>query len=137
MAVLLFALAQGALLAFWLGLFPVEALRLGGFPPAAPFFVRWAGLLHATLAVGYALEWLRFRRMSLLVLAKGLTVLFLSITWIADSLSPLLSAALFLEASLVAAAAALHRPAERSRRARARLRLVSQASASVRPAGQR
>ena len=123
-ALVALAVAQGILLGAWLGLFPALVLRVGGFPVAPPFFVRWAGVLHLVLAAGYALEWRRSRRVALLVLAKGVTALFLLAAWIGGGLPQLLVLAFVLEAATSAAAAALHAPAERSRRARARLRVV-------------
>ncbi len=135
--VVLLAVAQAALLALWLGLLPRTALQMGGFPPAPPFFVRWAGVLQVALGLGYALEWRRFRRVSLLVAAKAFTALFLVITLFEEGLPPLLALATFLELALAAAAALLQRPADRSRRARGRLRLVARAAPPVRPAGQR
>lgn len=131
------AVGQGLLLGAWLGGFPATVLRAGGFPAAAPFFVRWAGMFHAVLAVGYGLEWLRFRRVTLLVVAKGATALFLAVVWAADGLPPLLVVAFSLEVTLASAGVFLHGPADRSRRARARLRLVTPAPTQIRPAGQR
>ena len=132
------AIAQGILVGAWLGIFPRAALAAGGFPAAPPFFVRWAGVLHLVLAVGYGLEWLRFRRVTLLVVAKSATALFLAAAWLSEGLRWLMVSAVLLEAGMAAAAGLLHGPADRSRRARARLRLVgSPPSARVRPAGQR
>jgi hypothetical protein len=129
------AVAQGVLLGAWLGIFPAHALRIGGFPQAPTFFVRWAGILHTALAAGYALEWVRFRRVTLLVVAKALTGLFLAVTWGADGLPPLMMMAVPLEGCLALAGALLHPQAERSRRARARLRLVTPVPTGIRPAG--
>ena len=135
--IVLLAIAQAALLALWLGLVPRVALRMGGFPPAPAFFVRWAGILQAILGFGYAIEWRRFRRVSLLVVAKALTAAFLLVTFALDGLPPLLTGAVLIEGALALAASLLHRPAERSRLARGRLRLVVRAATTVRPAGQR
>jgi hypothetical protein len=129
------AIVQGIVLGAWLGLLPDSALRAGGFPPSGAFFVRWAGVLHLVLATGYVLEWVRFRRTALLVVAKAATAAFLALVWIADGLPRLLVLAIVLEAALATAAALLHGPAERSRRASARLRLVGSSSNEVRPAG--
>ncbi|HEX9288633.1 MAG TPA: hypothetical protein VF904_03830 [Anaeromyxobacteraceae bacterium] len=131
------AVTQGVLVGAWLGLFPDLALRLGGFPPASAFFVRWAGLLHVVLALGYALEWIRFRRVALLVLAKGATALFLAAAWAGEGLPWLMVLALALEGAIATSGALLHDPAERSRRARARLRLVTPTPSQIRPAGRR
>jgi hypothetical protein len=132
------AVAQGLLVGAWLGVFPAMALRAGGFPAAPPFFVRWAGVLHLVLAVGYALEWLRFRRVTLLIVAKGITASFLAITWVGEGSLPfLMMIAIVLEAGLAGAAAIVRQPADRSRRTRARLRLVTPAAGAIRPAGQR
>ncbi len=129
------AVAQGVLLGVWLAVFPDAALRAGSFPPAGAFFVRWAGMLHAVLAVGYALDWLRFRRTTLLVLVKTATALFLAVTWAIDRLPPLMVVAIVVEAGTAMLAAILHGPAERSRRARARLRLVTPFPTRIRSAG--
>ena len=136
-AVVMLAVTQALLLALWLGLLPRLALRMGGFPPAPPFFVRWAGLLQAILAIAYALEWQRFGRVGLLVVAKGLTAVFLAVTLALDGFLPLLFGAVFIEGGLAIAASLLQRPAARSRLARGRLRLVARPAPPVRPAGQR
>jgi hypothetical protein len=137
LALVVVAVTQGALVGAWLGLFPELALRLGGFPPAPAFFVRWAGLLQLILALGYALEWVRFRRVTLIVLAKGATAIFLAAAWAGDGLPWLMVLALLLESAMAVCGALLHGPAERSRRARARLRLVTPAPPQIRPAGRR
>ena len=134
---LVVVLVQGLLLGAWLGLFPAHALRVGGFPQAPVFFVRWAGILQIVLATGYALEWIRFRRVTLLVVGKGLTTVLLAATWVGEGLPALMMIAVPLEGALALAGALLHGPAERSRRSRARLRLVTPAHAQIRPAGQR
>ena len=131
------AVAQGLLIGAWLALWPEWALREGGFPAAPTFFVRWAGVLHLVLAGGYALDFLRFRRVTLLVLAKGATAFFLAAAWASEGLPVLMVAAVFAEAVLAASAALVHPSADRSRRARARLRLVTPAPTQVRPAGRR
>lgn len=131
------AVAEGALVGAWLGALPALALRAGGFPPAPLFFVRWAGVLHVLLGVGYALEWLRFRRVTLLVAAKAATALFLVATLVGEGLPSLMSLALVIESVMAIAGALLHGPADRSRRARARLRLVASDAGQVRPAGRR
>jgi hypothetical protein len=129
------AIAQGTLLGVWLTAFPAAALRLGGFPPAGAFFVRWAGVLHLVLAFGYALDWLRLRRTALLVVAKGATAVFLGVVWALEGLPWLMVFAVVLEGAMATTGVFLHGPAERSRRARARLRLVTPARSPIRPAG--
>lgn len=55
--------------------------RLGGFARVEPlFFARQAGAFHVVVALGYLLEHLRHRTMTLLLLAKGLAVVFLVAT---------------------------------------------------------
>jgi len=55
--------------------------RLGGFDRVEPlFFARQAGAFHIVVAVGYLVEHLRHRTMTLLLLAKGLAVVFLVTT---------------------------------------------------------
>jgi hypothetical protein len=134
-AIVAAAVAQGVLVGAWLALFPEATLRVGGFPPAPAFFVRWAGVLHVALSAGYALEHLRFRRVTLLVVAKGATALFLGAVWLAEGLPALMIFALALEGITALAAAFVQRPADRSRRARARLRLVQPPAAQARPVG--
>jgi hypothetical protein len=129
------AVAQGMLIGGWLALFPDAALRLGGFPYAPAFFVRFAGVLHLVLALGYALDWVRFRRVTLLVVAKAATAAFLVAAWIGDSLPALLMVAVVFEATMSLGAALVHGPAEHSRRARARLHLVGVTPTTIRPAG--
>ncbi len=136
-ALVALTVGQGLLLGGWLGVFPGHALRVGGFPAAPSFFVRWAGILQLVLAAGYALEWIRFRRVALLVVAKALTAALLGASWAGEGLPTLMMIAVPLEACMAAAGALLHGPAERARRARARLRLVTPVPASIRPAGRR
>jgi hypothetical protein len=131
------AIVQALILGVWLGIFPAAALRAGGFPAAPLFFVRWAGVLHLVLAVGYGLEWTRFRRTTLLIAAKGIIAAFITITWMGEGVPVLMAVALPLEAGMAIAGALLHGPADRSRRARARLRLVTVAPTEIRPAGRR
>jgi len=137
LALVVIVLAQGLVVGGWLGLFPAHALRVGGFPQAPLFFVRWAGVLEFVLAAGYALEWIRFRRVTLLVVAKALTAVCLAVIWAAEGLPTLMTVAVPLEACMAVAGAFLHGPAERSRRARARLRLVTPVPTAIRPAGRR
>jgi len=134
-ALVVAAVSQGVLLGGWLALLPDLALRAGGFPSAPAFFVRLAGLLHLVLALGYALDWTRSRRVTLLVAAKAATALFLVAAWIGEGLPGLLVGAVPLEAALSLCGVLVHPHAERSRHARARLRLVGAATARVRSAG--
>jgi hypothetical protein len=113
------AVLQGVVLGAWLGLLPASALSAGGFPPAGSFFVRWAGVLHLVLSAGYA---------------KAATAGFLALVWLSEGLPRLLVVAIGLEAALATAAALLHGPAERSRRAGARLRLVGSRPGGTRTA---
>jgi hypothetical protein len=133
LAIVAAAVAQGLAIGAWLALFPETALRAGGFPAAPAFFVRWAGVLHVVLAAGYALEYMRFRRVTLLVLAKGVTAFFLAAAWVGDGLGWLMVIAVFVEASIAGCAAIAHPSADRSRRARARLRLVTPTPNELRP----
>ena len=136
-AIVAAAIAQGLILGAWFGVFPTAALRAGGFPAAPLFFVRWAGVLHVVLALGYGLEWTRSRRITLLIAAKGIIASFIAITWMGEGVPTLMAVALPLEAGMAIAGALLHGPADRSRRARARLRLVTLAPTEIRPAGRR
>jgi hypothetical protein len=131
------AIVQGLVLGAWLGIFPAAALRAGGLPAAPLFFVRWAGVLHVALALGFGLEWTRFRRVTLLVAAKGIIASFIAITWMGEGVPALMAVALPVEAGMALVGALLHGPADRSRRARARLRLVAAAPTEIRPAGRR
>ncbi len=132
LAVVVAAVLQGVIVGGWLAAFPGAALRAGGFPEAPYLFVRWAGVLHLVLAAGYSLDWLRLRRVTLLVVAKGATALFLLALCLADGLPQLMYLAISVEAVLACAAAALHGPADRSRRSRAHLRLVSPSPSQIR-----
>ena len=50
----------------------------GGWGPAEPrFFARQAGVFHIVVALGYLVEYLRYRGVGLLVLAKSIAVVFL------------------------------------------------------------
>ena len=50
----------------------------GGWGLAEPrFFARQAGIFHIVVALGYLLEYLRYRGVALLVLAKSIAVVFL------------------------------------------------------------
>ena len=134
LALVISAVIEGAVVGLWLAFLPSLALRVGGFPAAPVFFVRWAGALHLTLAAGYALEWSRFRRVTLLVLAKAITTVFLVVIWGSDGLPVLMMLATFLEGTMACLGQILRGPAEQSRHARARLRLVTPAPTEVRPA---
>jgi len=124
LAVVVAALAQGVTVGIWLALFPGSAARAGGLPAAPDLFVRWAGLFHLLLATGYALEWLRFRSVALLVIAKAATAVFLLALGLADTLPNLMYLAIAIETGLACAAAVLRGPADRARRSRGRLKLV-------------
>lgn len=131
------SVGQGLLLGTWFCFWPGSVLRAGGLPPAPVFFVRWAGVLHLVLALGYALEWVRFRRVSLLVVAKAATAVFFVAVGLGQGLPPLLLLAVTVESTMATAGALLHRPASRAWRARSGLRLVARAAHEVRPAGRR
>ncbi len=137
-AVAVAAVVQGAAVGAWLVLLPAMALRVGGFPAAPLFFVRWAGVLQLVLAIGYAMEWRRFRKVTLLVASKTVVALFLAASAQGEELPWPMILAIPLEAVLAVAAAVLHGPAQRSRKARgARLRLVAAAKPPARSAAQR
>lgn len=54
------------------------SVAFGGWGRADPrFFVRQAGIFHVVVAVGYLLEYFRYRGVGLLVLAKSAAVVFL------------------------------------------------------------
>jgi hypothetical protein len=137
LALVALVVGQGLVLGGWLGLLPAHAVRIGGFPQAPVFFVRWVGILQVVLGAGYALEWIRVRRVTLIVVAKALTAVLLGVTWAVDGLPALMMVAVPLEACMAVAGAVLHGPAERARLARARLRLVTPVPANIRPAGRR
>lgn len=72
--VALHSLAVGVALAG----FPGFAVRLAGWKEASPaFFPRQAGVFHLVLALGYLLEHLRFRSVTLLLCAKAAAAAFL------------------------------------------------------------
>jgi putative Ca2+/H+ antiporter (TMEM165/GDT1 family) len=54
------------------------SVALGGWDRTVPrFFARQAGVFHLIVACGYLLEYLRYRGIGLLVLAKSTAVVFL------------------------------------------------------------
>jgi hypothetical protein len=60
---------------------PEWGARFGGFDRLDPlFFARQGGAFHIVVAIGYVTEHLRHRTMNLLLLAKGLAVVFLVTT---------------------------------------------------------
>ena len=62
---------------------PEQGVRFGGWPGAEPlFFVLQAGVFHFVLAAGYLLEHVRYRGISLLVVAKFSALVFLTACWI-------------------------------------------------------
>jgi hypothetical protein len=124
LAVVAAALAQGAAVGIGLTLFPGAVLRAAGFPDGPDLFVRWAGLLYLLLATAYALEWLRFRRVTLLVIAKAATAVFLLALGLADAVPGLAYLTMAVETGMACAAAGLRGPAGQARRARGRLKLV-------------
>jgi len=126
---------QGLALGLWLGGAPASVLALCGLDSGSTLFVRWAGALHAALALAYAVDFLRLRRIALLLATKGATALLLSLVWMAEGLPSLVLLLLAVDASVVIAGALLQAPAERSRRARTRLHLVVHAPVAARAAG--
>lgn len=74
-----------ALHSFCVGLFLVFATewgaRLGGFSAVTPlFFPRQGGVFHFVAAVVYLVEYFRYRGVLLLLLTKGVAVVFLAAT---------------------------------------------------------
>ena len=63
---------------------PDWALRLGGWPGGIEpdFFGRQAGIFHVVLATGYLVEYLRHRRVELILVAKSIAVAFLGLCWL-------------------------------------------------------
>ena len=60
---------------------PEWGARIGGFGHLEPlFFARQGGAFHVVVAIGYVMEHLRHRTMTLLLLAKCLAVVFLVTT---------------------------------------------------------
>jgi len=58
--------------------FPGWALRFAGWGDADPmFFPRQGGVFHVVVAVGYLIEYFRYRGVLLLVAAKGIALVFL------------------------------------------------------------
>jgi hypothetical protein len=55
--------------------------RFGGFPsPVPPFFPRQAGAFHFVVAGVYLVEYFAYRGVALLVMTKGIAVVFLGLT---------------------------------------------------------
>lgn len=61
------------------------SVTLGGWERVEPrFFARQAGVFHIVVAIGYLGEYLRYRGVGLLVLAKSAAVLFLFSMWLSE-----------------------------------------------------
>ncbi|MFN8588261.1 MAG: hypothetical protein U0704_10735 [Candidatus Eisenbacteria bacterium] len=59
---------------------PEWGLRFTGFGTASPmFFARQVGVFHVVVAIAYAIEWRRYRGVSILLMAKTTAVLFLAL----------------------------------------------------------
>ncbi len=57
---------------------PEWGLRFTGFGEASPlFFPRQVGVFHVVVALAYAIEWARYRGVTILLTAKAIAVLFL------------------------------------------------------------
>ena len=64
-----------------LTIFTDWSTTFGGWGPAEPrFFARQAGVFHLAVALGYLLEYQRYRGIGLLVTAKSIAVVFLLLT---------------------------------------------------------
>lgn len=59
--------------------------RFGGWGEVSPlFFARQAGVFHVVVAIGYLIEWFRYRGVVLLLTTKCIAVLFLGAMWLVD-----------------------------------------------------
>lgn len=59
---------------------PDWGLRFTGFGGASPmFFARQVGVFHVVVAIAYAMEWFRYRGVSILLMAKTTAVCFLGL----------------------------------------------------------
>ena len=107
----LHSLAVGVALMF----FTDWSVTLGGWARAEPrFFAQQAGVFHVVVALGYLLEYLRYRGIGLLVLAKSFAVVFLLSIAILGSDAPWVVPIAALGDGLMAAAVVLvHRWASR------------------------
>uniref|UniRef100_A0A832I3E4 Uncharacterized protein n=1 Tax=Eiseniibacteriota bacterium TaxID=2212470 RepID=A0A832I3E4_UNCEI len=57
---------------------PEAGLRLSGFGEASPlFFPRQVGVFHVVVAAAYAIEYVRYRGVTILLVAKAIAVAFL------------------------------------------------------------
>lgn len=66
---------------------PAWGTAFGGWERVEPlFFVRQSGIFHAVVATGYLVEYFRLRRIDLLLLAKGMAVVFLVAMSFADGM---------------------------------------------------
>jgi len=82
--VVLVALHSFAVAVFLL-FFTEWGVRFGGWSAAEPlFFARQAGVFHVVVAVGYLLEYFRYRGVSLLVTTKTIAVVFLGSMFLVD-----------------------------------------------------
>ncbi len=61
------------------------AAAFGGWGDAdLVFFVRQGGAFHLVVATGYIMEYFRHRTVHLLLFAKSIGVIFLTLSWLAD-----------------------------------------------------
>jgi hypothetical protein len=57
---------------------PSWAVRFGGWEGVSPvFFARQAGVFHVVLALGYTVEYVRYRGVALIICAKAVATVFL------------------------------------------------------------
>ena len=73
-----------ALHSFVLGVLAMAApewgVRFGGFGEASPlFFPRQVGVFHVVVAIAYLIEWVRYRGVAVLLMAKSTAVVFLGL----------------------------------------------------------
>ncbi len=94
---------------------PEWGLRFTGFGTASPmFFARQVGVFHMVVAVAYALEWLRYRGVSVLLMAKCCAVAFLALELLRGPQPWIVPVSLAGDAAMALAVAALVLPKRRS-----------------------
>ncbi len=93
---------------------PQWGLQFTGFGTASPlFFARQVGVFHVVVAAAYAIEWLRYRGVSVLLMAKCSAVLFLGFELVRGAQPWIVPVSLAGDAAMAIAVAALVLPARR------------------------
>ncbi len=89
---------------------PEWGVRFSGFGAATPlFFPRQVGVFHVVVAIAYAIEWERYRGVTILVTAKSIAVAFLAVQMLLGPLPWIVPVSLAGDAVMALAVAWMHR----------------------------